>query len=84
VGVDGDKSRGRSLMRIACCHVVGNRVLPWFPAVPEENTAARRKRHGMGDLHISQRERDHQKIMEHHVINSLDLPLQSHQIAYSR
>jgi hypothetical protein len=47
VGVDGDKSRGRSLMRIACCHVVGIRVLPWFPAVPEENTAARRKRHGI-------------------------------------
>ena len=47
MGVDGDKSRGRSLMRIACGHVVEIRVLPWFPAVPEENTAARRKRHGM-------------------------------------
>lgn len=59
-GVDGDKSRGRSLMRIACGHVVEIRVLPWFPAVPEENTAARRKRHGRHgmavwgeDLHIS-------------------------------
>jgi hypothetical protein len=68
VGVDGDKSRGRSLMRIACGHVVEIRVLPWFPAVPEENTAARRKRHGIGICTGARRERSSEDHGTSHII----------------